>query len=137
MDMETDVSHELEPELSPVAVQKIGTKRRRMSNEQQEVWKSPRVDEGQENQLALNGDFNSDGAERVVILDAGAQFGKVSCFLGLASHLCCPTSFNSQPKGLITVHLQVIDRRVRELSVESIMLPLSCTAEEIKKEKFK
>jgi GMP synthase (glutamine-hydrolysing) len=68
-----------------------------------------------ENKVSHDGDAHSDDdkmsvegeSELIGILDAGAQYGKI------------------------------IDRRVRELNVETIILPLATPAEELQSKNFK
>lgn len=73
--------------------------------------------------VAENGRITND---RVIILDAGAQYGKVIASLKVAS------------RELLTMFLfQVIDRKVRELQVESEILPLATSAQLIKDQGFK
>jgi GMP synthase (glutamine-hydrolysing) len=76
--------------------------------------------------IAENGKISND---RVVILDAGAQYGKVSDLLIIFFLLPISSS--------LFLHLQVIDRKVRELQVESEILPLATTAQHIKDQAFK
>lgn len=72
--------------------------------------------------VAENGRITND---RVIILDAGAQYGKVNCLT--------PQLLATQLNALF----QVIDRKIRELQVESEILPLATTAQYIKDQGFK
>ena len=74
--------------------------------------------------VAENGRVTND---RVIILDAGAQYGKVNV-----------TIFGEVFEKISTFFLvQVIDRKVRELQVESEILPLATSAQHIKDQGFK
>lgn len=66
-------------------------------------------------------DLSSLKPDRVALLDAGAQYGKVIMEGGtaLASAYCVSP-------------LQVIDRRVRDLSVECLLFPLNVSASVLK-----
>lgn len=72
-----------------------------------------------------NGSMNND---RIIILDAGAQYGKVSS----ENDVIC-----QQTLILIFSLFQVIDRKVRELQVESEIMPLATTASYIRDQGFK
>ena len=89
-----------------------------------------------------NGAVPSPDLDKVAILDAGSQFGKVSavgeCALGersatQTSSLVGRILDDVSSCGL----LQVIDRRVRELNVYTEMLPLETPVAELLKRNFK
>lgn len=76
--------------------------------------------------IAENGRMGND---RVIILDAGAQYGKVSRDVRRLQIASSTIVYFSS--------VQVIDRKIRELQVESEILPLATSAQHIKDSGFK
>ena len=73
---------------------------------------------------------NGKNHDLVAILDAGAQYGKVKLI-----QFYIPLKFKKKIK--IENFFQVIDRRVRELNIETRVLPLETSAYEIKQNNYK